>query len=119
MKSEKAHLDTKRRIKIHSQVIAIHPNVQINETKRKERIKSFFFKNLPSAVVATQDVAVFGTQDKSVTFQRYICSAVGYAKLHSTLYSGLKGAGGPSYRVVFLTGPPDFQYQNEKQVAQD
>ena len=21
------------------------------------------------------------------------------------------------YRVVFLTGPPDFQYQNEKQVA--
>ena len=22
-----------------------------------------------------------------------------------------------SYRVVFLTGPPDFQYQNEKQVA--
>ena len=22
-----------------------------------------------------------------------------------------------SYRVFFLTGPPDFQYQNEKQVA--
>ena len=22
-----------------------------------------------------------------------------------------------SYRVVFLTGPPDFQHQNEKQVA--
>ena len=22
-----------------------------------------------------------------------------------------------TYRVVFLTGPPDFQYQNEKQVA--
>ena len=21
------------------------------------------------------------------------------------------------YRVFFLTGPPDFQYQNEKQVA--
>ena len=27
-------------------------------------------------MVATQDVAVFGTQDKSVTFQRYICSTV-------------------------------------------
>ena len=24
---------------------------------------------------------------------------------------------GSMYRVVFLTGPPDFQYQNEKQVA--
>ena len=23
----------------------------------------------------------------------------------------------PLYMVVFLTGPPDFQYQNEKQVA--
>ena len=22
-----------------------------------------------------------------------------------------------TYRVVFLTGPPDLQYQNEKQVA--
>ena len=84
MKSEKAHLDTKRRIKIHSQVIAIHPNVQINETKETNVLKGFFFKkNLPSAVVATQDVAVFGTQDKSVTFQRYI--TVPSAKSHSTL----------------------------------
>ena len=65
--------------------------------KDPNALKAYFKENLPSAVVATQDVAVFGTQDKSVTFQRYICSTVGYAKLHSTLYSGLKGAGGPSY----------------------
>ena len=35
------------------------------------------------------------------------------------LFSGLISCSlpGAKYRVVFLTGPPDFQYQNEKQVA--
>ena len=33
------------------------------------------------------------------------------------IYGSFPNLNLPLYRVFFLTGPPDFQYQNEKQVA--
>ena len=37
-------------------------------------------------------------------------------RLKVSYYEGCT-AGAATYRVFFLTGPPNFQYQNEKEVA--
>ena len=50
-------------------------------------------------------------------FEQFGIFQIWYIIMLGRFKEGLKKSGNFSYRVVFLTGPPNFQYQNEKRLA--